>query len=88
MVNNSSLKDNKCGSMIFTTKIMDCQTWWEKKSTQMKILIKTLLFGLGNFRPGCQRQTSLIGGENREPGQSGPGHFLSGSERFHLCLHE
>lgn len=41
VVNNSSLKNNKYGSSIITTKIMDCQTWWEKESTLMKILIKT-----------------------------------------------
>lgn len=55
MVNNSSLKNNKYGSSIIATKIMDCQTWWEKESTLMKILIKTnFLICSSNFRSSAE----------------------------------
>lgn len=55
MVNNSSLKNNKYGSSIITAKIMDCQTWWGKESTLMKILIKTHFFICSsNFRPAAK----------------------------------
>lgn len=55
MVNNSSLKNNKYGISIIITKIMDCQTWWEKESTLIKILIKPhFLICSSNFRPAAK----------------------------------